>query len=130
MVFLIPGRYFRKRVDSKKNVKWERTSVIMKLLKDIAYDLSMCVHCGVCKSKCPTCRVEQREWGSARGKLSLCDAKKKGEIEISPKFVKAISECFTCGLCKASCPNYIDIPSNIQSVRIEIVEYKGLSFHQ
>ena len=111
-----------------KNVEWERTSVIMKLLKDIAYDLSMCVHCGVCKSKCPTFRVEQREWASARGKLSLCDAQQKGEIEISPKFIKAISECLTCGQCKASCPNDIDIPSIIQSVRIEIVEEKGLPF--
>ncbi len=97
-------------------------------LSTLNSQLSSCVHCGACKSRCPTFRVEQREWASARGKLSLCDAQQKGEIDISPKFIKAISECLTCGQCKVSCPNDIDVPSIIQSARIEIVNEKGLPF--
>jgi glycolate oxidase iron-sulfur subunit len=97
-------------------------------LSTLSSQLSQCVHCGKCKSRCPTFRVEQREWASARGKLSLSDAFVKGEIDVSPKFIKAISECLTCGQCKVSCPNDIDIPSIIQSARIEIVKEKGLPF--
>ena len=100
----------------------------MRSLNSLTQELSQCVHCGKCKSRCPTFRVEQREWASARGKLSLCDAQQRGEIDISPKFIKAISECLTCGQCKVSCPNDIDIPSIIQSARAEIVKEKGLPF--
>lgn len=91
---------------------------------------SECVRCGACRAVCPTFSVIRREYASARGKVSLCEAYREGEIDLSEGFVRAVKECLTCAACRENCPNGVDVPSLILAAREEIFRKKGLPFSQ
>ena len=100
----------------------------MKNLKQLTDEINKCVLCGTCRSVCPTFGVIQREPASARGKVSLCDALLKNELELSDGFIKYMNECVQCMACQKACPNDVKVPDIILAARAEIVKEKGLPF--
>ncbi|MEK6539564.1 MAG: (Fe-S)-binding protein, partial [Deltaproteobacteria bacterium] len=68
------------------------------------------------------------EPASARGKVALCDALLKKEINISEGFIKHMTECVQCMACYESCPNDVNVPDIVLAARTEIVKENGLPF--
>ena len=97
-------------------------------LSTLNSQLSNCVLCGTCRGVCPTFDVARREPASARGKVALCDALLKKEINISGGFIKHMTECVQCMACYESCPNDVNVPDIILAARREIVKENGLPF--
>jgi len=100
----------------------------MKTLKQFTDEINKCVLCGTCRGVCPTFDVARREPASARGKVALCDALLKKEINISEGFIKHMTECVQCMACYESCPNDVNVPDIILAARTEIVKENGLPF--
>ncbi|MEK7803910.1 MAG: (Fe-S)-binding protein, partial [Deltaproteobacteria bacterium] len=100
----------------------------MKTLEQLSQEINKCVLCGTCRSVCPTFGVVQREPASARGKVALCDALLKKEINISEGFIKHMTECVQCMACYESCPNDVNVPDIVLAARTEIVKENGLPF--
>ena len=98
----------------------------MKTLKQFSDEINKCVLCGTCRSVCPTFGVINREPASARGKVALCDALIRDEIDISEGFIKHMNECVQCMACYTACPNGVNVPDIILSARAEIEKGKGL----
>ena len=97
-------------------------------LSTLNSQLSNCVLCGTCRGVCPTFDVARREPASARGKVALCDALLKKEINISGGFIKHMTECVQCMACYESCPNDVNVPDIVLAARREIVKENGLPF--
>ncbi|OGQ47643.1 MAG: hypothetical protein A2W63_00715 [Deltaproteobacteria bacterium RIFCSPLOWO2_02_44_9] len=97
-------------------------------LSNLSSEISKCVLCGTCRGVCPTFDVARREPASARGKVALCDALLKKEINISEGFIKHMTECVQCMACYESCPNDVNVPDIILAARTEIVKENGLPF--
>ena len=91
------------------------------------WDLSDCVRCGACRAVCPTFSVIRREYACGRGKVSLWEAHREGEVGLSEGFVRAVTECLTCAACRENCPNGVDVPSLVLEARAEVVKGRGLS---
>ena len=100
----------------------------MKTLKQFTDEINKCVLCGTCRGVCPTFDVARREPASARGKVALCDALLKKEINISEGFIKHMTECVQCMACYESCPNDVNVPDIILAARTEMVKENGLPF--
>ncbi len=100
----------------------------MKTLKQFSGEINKCVLCGTCRGVCPTFDVIQREPASARGKVALCDALLKNEIELSEGFIKQMNECVQCMACQKACPNGVNVPDIILAARAEIARENGLPF--
>ncbi len=98
----------------------------MKKLEEYRDDLERCVKCGTCKTGCPSYTVAQREWASARGRVSLIKAHLDGDVDFSEKYLRQIKECTLCGACSSACPNEVPVPSIIMAARAEQVEAEGL----
>ena len=100
----------------------------MKGLENYMEVSERCVRCGICKSVCPTYDVVRRENSGPRGRLSIIEARFKGEEGFKEAYMKSVRECTLCGACFGSCPNGVNIPELILAARNEIVDREGMSF--
>lgn len=63
----------------------------------------LCTHCGYCLPHCPTYRVENNEYQSPRGRVSIILAARAGTVGLD-EAVEAVSHCLVCRACHAACP--------------------------
>jgi glycolate oxidase iron-sulfur subunit len=94
----------------------------------ISEELDRCNKCGFCQSACPTYRVSGFEWLVTRGRVSLAQDLRAGEIGLDdPLLNEAVDSCLVCGACMEVCPPQIQIHDVIYAVREERVKQRGLS---
>ncbi len=73
--------------------------------RDITEDFLLCNRCGKCRSVCPVCQEEKREWSSARGKVELAEAFFRGEPVEPEDFREVFEMCLHCKTCTENCPS-------------------------
>jgi len=70
--------------------------------------LQKCVRCGLCKSVCPTYRVNEEERSFARGRLALAQMVLSGELPLTKDVARQWDECAMCRRCEWICPNNVE----------------------
>ncbi len=70
--------------------------------------LNKCVKCALCKSVCPTYKVNEEESSFARGRLALAEMVINNELVLTKDLAKAWDECALCRRCEWICPNNVE----------------------
>ncbi|MDP7353608.1 MAG: (Fe-S)-binding protein [Desulfobacterales bacterium] len=82
---------------------------LIKLMKELEYQVARCVRCGMCQAVCPLFEQTGRESDAARGKLALLDGLMQEMIK-NPKGVPdRLYRCLLCGSCAANCPSGVSV---------------------
>lgn len=71
--------------------------------------VSDCVHCGLCKSLCPTYEETLNESYGARGRVILLKELQSGSQALTSQLSDRLFSCLLCGACNSLCPLAIDI---------------------
>ncbi len=82
--------------------------------------LQKCVRCGLCKSVCPTYKINEEEGSFARGRLALAQMVVSGELVLTKDLAKQWDQCAMCRRCEWICPNnveYKDIMSKAKELQ-------------
>lgn len=87
--------------------------------------LSQCMHCGMCLATCPTYELTMQEKSSPRGRIRLIKSVARGELEITPAFVKEMSYCLDCQACETACPAGVKYGSMVEASRVMISNGKS-----
>jgi glycolate oxidase iron-sulfur subunit len=85
-------------------------------------DLEICMRCGFCRASCPIFEETMAESGTARGKIAIINALKRGDLEPSKAIAKKIFECTLCGKCSLDCPAGVDTTKIFIEARREIIK--------
>ena len=95
-------------------------------LDSITDELRKCMKCGNCQAVCPIYKETRQESGAARGKISLLEYFKSGELDMTKGLADRFSLCTTCMACNTNCPCGVRFDKIILAARAEAVRKKGL----
>jgi glycolate oxidase iron-sulfur subunit len=85
-------------------------------------DLEICMRCGFCRVSCPIFEETLAESGTARGKIAIINAMRRGDLEPSEAIAKKIFECTLCGKCSLDCPAGVDTTKIFIEARSELIK--------
>ena len=83
-------------------------------------DLVSCVSCGLCLPHCPTYRISGRDEFSPRGRISLVNAVRSGELELTDAVASALESCVQCMGCLPACPSGVRYDRIIEPVMAQL----------
>ena len=82
--------------------------------------LISCVSCGLCLPHCPTYRVTGLDAYSPRGRISIINAVRKGELPLDADAIDALDSCVQCMGCLPACPSGVRYDEIIAPVVTEL----------
>lgn len=85
-------------------------------------DLEICMRCGFCRASCPVFDVTLEETGTARGKIAIIHAIRRGELKPTKRVAEKIFECTLCGNCSRECPAGVDTIKIFLEAREELLK--------
>lgn len=94
-------------------------------LAEIQPQLDRCNKCGLCMAGCPTYRVTGLEWLVTRGRVSLVQDVRDGQLSVL-ETAPAIDTCLLCNACLAHCPPQVRIDQIVTRTRAEMRKSKPL----
>jgi len=77
--------------------------------KKIVTELSRCVQCGICLSRCPVYLQDRDEKESARGKVALLNQVNNNRQKLSEQLEQVAEKCLYCLNCQSVCPQHIEL---------------------
>ncbi|MHA1269686.1 MAG: (Fe-S)-binding protein [Candidatus Helarchaeota archaeon] len=91
--------------------------------KELLKELLKCVHCGKCRSVCPTtCLDEFNEISSPRGRARLAYGLFTKAIPPTQILIDKIYSCFYCGICQKICPSGVITSDLILKTREKLIK--------
>lgn len=100
---------------------------LMRLMKKLAAQVSLCSRCGACQAACPLYGVTRNENDVARGKLMLLDGLMREFFQQPEGVAERLDRCLLCGSCAAACPRGVPVMEIFLTARLLMTVYKGLS---
>ena len=79
-------------------------------------EISKCAKCGKCRSICPVFLETGKEYMVARGRISLAEALRDGEIFHTELLRDYLLSCKKCLRCSSICPSGVDYDVIIQGM--------------
>lgn len=89
---------------------------------------SACVRCGACMAVCPLYRLTGREGAVARGKLTLWELFKSGQLTDTRGLRDLLEFCLLCGACVDSCAVGLAVPELVKEARFRLRGAGGAAF--
>ena len=84
---------------------------------EIDNEILSCIHCGYCRTGCPTFSVTHRESRNARGRNALAFYLMNGSEAPSREMAEAFYSCTVCQSCTYFCPAMIKVDDIVEGVR-------------
>ncbi len=91
-------------------------------------EISKCAKCGKCRSVCPVFIETGNESTVARGRISLADALRNGEIFYTERLRDYLLSCKKCLRCSAICPSSVEYDLIIQTMLDDLAHNVGIWF--
>lgn len=89
-------------------------------------EINKCAKCGKCRSVCPVFIETNNESMVARGRISLADALKNGEIFHTELLRDYLLSCKKCLRCSHVCPSGVDYDFIIQTMLDDLAKNLGI----
>lgn len=83
-------------------------------------DLSLCVHCGLCITVCPTFVLTGLELESPRGRIHLAKSVADGRIPLTAAVAKHWELCLQCRACEPACPSGVPFGRIIEGAKAQL----------
>ena len=84
-----------------------------------------CVSCGLCLPHCPTYRVTGLDAYSPRGRISIVNSVRKGDLALDATAIEALDSCVQCMGCLPACPSGVRYDEIIAPVVVEIARRRA-----
>src|SRR5574337_13682 len=91
-------------------------------------EIQKCAKCGKCRSICPVFIETGNESMVARGRISLADALRSGEIFYTELVRDYLLSCKKCLRCSSICPSGVDYDLIIQTMLDDMAGHLGIWF--
>ena len=91
-------------------------------------EISKCAKCGKCRSICPVFLETGNESMVARGRISLAEALRDGEILHTELLRDYLLSCKKCLRCSSICPSGVDYDFIIQTMLDDVAHHIGIWF--
>lgn len=89
-------------------------------------EINKCARCGKCRSVCPVFIETGNESMVARGRISLADALRNGEIFHTELLRDYLLSCKKCLRCSSICPSGVDYDFIIQTMLDDLANHIGI----
>lgn len=89
-------------------------------------EINKCAKCGKCRSICPVFIETGNESMVARGRISLADALRNGEIVHTELLREYLLSCKKCLRCSRICPSGVDYDFIIQTMLDDLANHIGI----
>lgn len=89
-------------------------------------EINKCAKCGKCRSICPVFIETGNESMVARGRISLADALRSGEIIHTERLREYLLSCKKCLRCSHVCPSGVDYDFIIQAMLDDLANHIGI----
>ncbi|CAG1771351.1 glycolate oxidase iron-sulfur subunit [uncultured bacterium] len=89
-------------------------------------EINKCAKCGKCRSICPVFIETGNESMVARGRISLADALRNGEIVHTELLREYLLSCKKCLRCSSICPSGVDYDFIIQTMLDDLANHIGI----
>ncbi|MDQ1273614.1 MAG: glycolate oxidase iron-sulfur subunit [Planctomycetota bacterium] len=89
-------------------------------------EINKCAKCGKCRSICPVFIETGNESMVARGRISLADALRNGEIVRTELLREYLLSCKKCLRCSRICPSGVDYDFIIQTMLDDLANHIGI----
>ncbi len=89
-------------------------------------EINKCARCGKCRSVCPVFIETGNESMVARGRISLADALRNGEIFHTELLRDYLLSCKKCLRCSSICPSGVDYDFIIQTMLDDLANHLGI----
>lgn len=89
-------------------------------------EINKCAKCGKCRSICPVFIETGNESMVARGRISLADALRSGEIVHTELLREYLLSCKKCLRCSSICPSGVDYDLIIQTMLDDLANHIGI----
>ncbi|WP_347274568.1 (Fe-S)-binding protein [Candidatus Kuenenia sp.] len=91
-------------------------------------EIDKCAKCGKCRSICPVFLETGEESMVARGRISLAEAIRNGEIFYTERLRDYLLSCKKCFRCSSICPSNVDYDLIIQTMLNDMANHIGIWF--
>lgn len=91
-------------------------------------EIGKCAKCGKCRSICPVFIETGKESMVARGRISLAEALRNGEIFHTERLRDYLLSCKKCLRCSSICPSGVDYDLIIQTMLDDLANHIGIWF--
>lgn len=89
-------------------------------------EINKCAKCGKCRSICPVFIETGNESMVARGRISLAEALRDGEIFYTEQLRDYLLSCKKCLRCSSICPSGVDYDFIIQTMTDDLANHIGI----
>ncbi len=89
-------------------------------------EINKCAKCGKCRSVCPVFIETGNESMVARGRISLADALRNGEVFHTERLRDYLLSCKKCLRCSSICPSGVDYDFIIQTMIDDLANHLGI----
>ncbi|KAA0248826.1 MAG: (Fe-S)-binding protein [Candidatus Jettenia sp.] len=89
-------------------------------------EINKCAKCGKCRSICPVFIETGNESMVARGRISLAEALRDGEIFYTKQLRDYLLSCKKCLRCSSICPSGVDYDFIIQTMTDDLANHIGI----
>ncbi|MDE1889977.1 MAG: (Fe-S)-binding protein [Planctomycetota bacterium] len=96
--------------------------------QEVEREVNKCAKCGKCRSICPVFLETGNESMVARGRISLAEALRNGEIFYTELLRDYLLSCKKCLRCSSICPSGVDYDSIIQTMLDDMANNIGIWF--
>ncbi|KAA0245734.1 MAG: (Fe-S)-binding protein [Candidatus Brocadia sp. AMX2] len=96
--------------------------------KEYETEINKCAKCGKCRSVCPVFIETGNESMVARGRISLADALRNGEIFHTELLRDYLLSCKKCLRCSSICPSGVNYDFIIQTMLDDLANHLGIWF--
>ncbi|MBU6391779.1 MAG: (Fe-S)-binding protein, partial [Planctomycetes bacterium] len=96
--------------------------------QEVEREVNKCAKCGKCRSICPVFLETGNESMVARGRISLAEALRNGEIFYTELLRDYLLSCKKCLRCSSICPSGVDYDLIIQTMLNDMAGHLGIWF--
>ena len=119
-----------RKSDSRSDIQMGKMKQLIRDVKALEAQLSVCTRCGVCQASCPLFARTRKEGDVSRGKLALITGLIDGIFDNAKGVNAHLERCLLCGSCAQGCPSSVNALEIFIRARGIISRYLGLPFGQ